>query len=126
MATVKQVITFDGDEAEELRTALNGRALSGLIDELRTFINRSVQPEGKGDTAKRTRLVSGIKAGSEVNDDNLAAIEHALAERKEIVRRIADILGDDGKRTRELLAAHERAEEVCAKVSEQKTGQSPN
>lgn len=117
MATVKQIITFDSDEAEELRAALNGRAVSGLIDELRTFINRSVQPEGAND--KRTRLVSSIKAGGEVNGDNLAAIERALAERKEVVRRIADILGEDGARTRDLLAAHERAEEVCAKVSRQ-------
>lgn len=117
MATVKQIITFDSDEAEELRAALNGRAVSGLIDELRTFINRSVQPEGAND--KRTRLVSSIKAGSEVTGDNLAAIERALAERKEVVRRIADILGEDGARTRDLLAAHERAEEVCAKVSRQ-------
>jgi len=117
MATVKQVITFDSDEAEELRAALNGRAVSGLIDELRTFINRPVQPEGAND--KRTRLVSSIKAGGEVTGDNLAAIERALAERKEVVRRIADILGEDGARTRDLLAAHERAEEVCAKVSQQ-------
>lgn len=119
MATVKQVITLDEQDVAELRAALNGRAVSGLIDELRTTINRPVQPEGAGD--KRTRLVSGIKAGAEVDGDTLAAIERALAERKEIVRQIAELLGDNGDRARELLSAHERAEKVCTDVSQQIT-----
>ena len=117
MATVKQVIAFDDEEAAELRAALNGRAVSGLIDELRTTINRAVQPEGTGD--KRTRLLSGIKAGAEVNSDTLAAIEHAVTERKELVRKIAEIIGENNERTRELLDAHERAESVCEQVSQQ-------
>lgn len=119
MATVKKVITFDEQDAAELRAALNGRAVSGLIDELRTTINRPVQPEGTGNT--RTRLVSGIKAGAEVDGDTIAAIERALAERKEIVRGILEALGDKSDSARALLNAHERAEKVCADVSQQIT-----
>ncbi|SFE69696.1 hypothetical protein SAMN04487819_1291 [Actinopolyspora alba] len=118
MATVRQIVQFDNEEIETLRSALHGRAVNGLLEELRNHLNRSIQPSGDSET-KKTRLSQALKPGAEVTGSTLTALEKAISERKETLFQLSEFLGEDAQQTRELLQAHEQAEQVTRKLTDQ-------
>lgn len=120
MATVRQVIQFDEEEANTLRSAVNGRAVTGVMEEVRTVLNQSIQPPEENDSSnKRTRITSSLKPGAEVTHHMLNTLTSALNVRKELLFQLSEVLGDQAEQTKELLEAHEQAETVLRTLTEQ-------